>query len=150
MPLALELEQPVRVHLKVSDNLPQWAKTERVHEVLLRIGISGTTEIDRICFVFNERELPARIMRRINQIYRMSAPRNRSGPSYWCVFRLDAEHWPQQGENILEVTLLERDSVVPPARALRDVELEIKYLQGRSFHRNYIDPDLGPNEQLVS
>ena len=150
LPLSLELAQPVQAYLQVSDDLPRWAKAERVHEVLLRIGISGTTELDRIRFVFNERELPFRIMRRINQIYRMSAPRNRSGPSYWFVFRLDPEHWPQQGENTLELTLLERDSVVPPARALRDVELEIKYLRGRSFHRSYSDPDLGPYEQFVS
>ena len=27
--------------------------------------------------------------------------------------------------------------------SLRDVELELKYLMGRNFHRGSVDPDLG-------
>ena len=30
--------------------------------------------------------------------------------------------------------------------ALRDVELEIRYLKGKSFHRGFVDEDLGPYE----
>jgi hypothetical protein len=80
----------------------------------------------------------------------MSGPRNRSGPTYWFIFRLDRTHWLQQGENELEVTLLERDPNVLDDVSLRDVELELKYLMGRSFHRGYVDPDLGPYGYGVS
>ena len=83
-------------------------------------------------------------LRKINQMYRMSGPRNRSGPTYWFIFRLDRAHFPQPGENELEVTLLERDPDVLGGVSLRDVELELKYLMGRNFHRGYVDPDLGP------
>jgi hypothetical protein len=34
--------------------------------------------------------------------------------------------------------------------SLRDVELEIKYLMGKSFHRGFVDPDLGPYELAVT
>ncbi len=150
LPMDLEVDQPVRALFTTSDDLPHWDEAGRVHEVLLRIGIAGTTELDRIRFALNGRELPEENLRRINQMYRMSAPRNRSGPTYWFAFRLKRAHWPRQGENTLEVILLERDPVVPPTRLLRDVELEIKYLLGKSFHREYVDPDLGPYERVVS
>ena len=115
-----------------------------MHEVLLRVGIAGTTELDRIRFSLNGKALPENILRKINQMYRMSGPRNRSGPTYWFIFRLDQAHFPQRGERYeLEVTLLERDPDVLGEVSLRDVELELKYLMGRNFHRGYVDPDLG-------
>ena len=150
LPAPMEPDVPASVRLQVSDDLARWDRVGRVHEVLLRVGVAGTTELDRISFKLNGRELPASGMRKINQMYRMSAPRHRGGPTYWFVFRPDRDHWPVQGENTLEVTLLERDPDVKPPVALRDVELEIKYLMGRSFHRGYVDPDLGPYEHAVS
>lgn len=83
-------------------------------------------------------------------MYRMSAPRHRAGPTYWYVFRLGAEAWPHRGDNALEVTLVKRDTEVVGPVSLRDVELEIKYLMGRSFPRGYVDPDLGPYEHTVT
>ena len=150
LPLKMEVNRPVTAKFTISDNLPRWDKVGRVHEVLLRVGIAGTTELDRINFSLNGKELPERILRKINQMYRMSGPRNRSGPTYWFIFRLDRTHWLQQGENELEVTLLERDPDVLGDVSLRDVELELKYLMGRSFHRGYVDPDLGPYGYGVS
>ena len=116
----------------------------------MRVGIAGTTELDRIRFSLNGNQLPESLLRKINQMYRMSGPRNRSGPAYWFVFRLDRAHWPPQGANELQVTLLERDPDVLGAVSLRDVELELKYLMGRNFHRGYVDPDLGPHRYGVS
>ena len=150
LPLKMEVNRPVTAKFTISDNLPRWDKVGRVHEVLLRVGIAGTTELDRINFRLNGKKLPERILRKINQMYRMSGPRNRSGPTYWFIFRLDRTHWLQQGENELEVTLLERDPNVLGDVSLRDVELELKYLMGRSFHRGYVDPDLGPYGYGVS
>ena len=54
-----------------------------------------------------------------------------------------AAHWPLQGDNKLEVKLIERDAALTPPIALRDVELETKYMMGKNFHRGQ-DPDLGP------
>ena len=144
LPIEMEVNKPVAAKFIVGDNLPRWDKVGRVHEVLLRVGIAGTTELDQIHFSLNGKVLPENILRKINQMYRMSGPRNRSGPTYWFVFRLDRAHFPQRGENTLEVTLLERDPDVLGAVSLRDVELELKYLMGRNFHRGYVDPDLGP------
>ena len=150
LPIEIEVNRPVTAEFTVSDNLPRWDGVGRVHEVSLRVGIAGTTELDRIRFSLNGKALPERIMRKINQMYRMSGPRNRSGPTYWFIFPLDRAHFPQRGENTLEVTLLERDPDVLGAVSLRDVELEIKYLMGRSFHRGDVDPDLGPHGYGVS
>ena len=63
--------------------------------------------------------------------------------AYWYIYRLDPSHWPKQGNNTIEVTLTERDEKITPQIQLRDVELEIKYLMGKSAHR-YLDADLGP------
>ncbi len=105
----------------------------------------NTTERDRFRFRLNGNDLPDSQLRRINEMYRMSAPRYRTGSGYWFVFRPDRALWPHEGLNTLEVFLLERDPGVTAQIYLRDVELEIKYLMGRSFHR-IDDPDLGPSE----
>ena len=42
-----------------------------------------------------------------------------------------------------------RDPVALPEIALRDVELEIKYLMGKNFHRSFIDPDLGAFDSMM-
>ena len=88
LPIEMEVKRPATAKFTVSDNLPRWDKVGRVHEVLLRVGIAGTTELDRISFSLNGKELPKSILRKINQMYRMSGPRNRSGPTYWFIFRL--------------------------------------------------------------
>ena len=82
-------------------------------------------------------------------MYTMGAPRYRVG-GYWYVFRLDREHWPVRGPNALEVTLLERDPDVTPQVQLRDVELEVKYLMGKNYHRGFVDADLGPYEHATA
>jgi len=150
LPIELSEGTPVEVTLAISDDLPHWHQTGRVHEVLLRIGLAENTELDRVAFRLNGQQLRLDTCRRINQMYRMSAPRHRGGPTYWYVFRLGAEAWPHRGDNTLEVTLVERDAEVAGSVSLRDVELEIKYLMGRSFPRGYVDPDLGLYEHAVT
>ena len=66
----------------------------------------------------------------------MRAPRYRTGSGYWFIYRLDPRHWPQTGENLIEITLLLRDPDVIPQCYVRDVELEIKYLPGKHFNRD--------------
>ena len=146
LPAVMELNEPAEARFVISDDLPHWHERGRVHEVLLRAGISNVTEIDRIRFDLNGAGLPGRICRRINQAYRMNAPRNRSGPTCWFVFRLEPEQWPVRGENRLAATLTHRDPHLLGEVLLRDLELEIKYLMGKSFHRDYVDPDLGHYE----
>ena len=150
LPIELAAGTPSEVTFTISDDLPHWHEVGRVHEVLLRIGLAGNTELDHVVFRLNGRELPLDTCRRINQMYRMNAPRHRGGPTYWYVFRLTPETWPHRGDNTLETTLIERDAAVLGSVSLRDVELEIKYLMGRSFHRGYVDPDLGPYEHAVT
>jgi hypothetical protein len=108
-----------------------------------------TTEIDRLGFKLNGAELPETLLRKINRMYKMSAPRYRIF-GYWFIFKLDRDHWPRTGENEFEVTLHQRDEVAIPDIILRDVELEIKYLKGKNFHRSFVDPDLGAFEHAVS
>ena len=146
LPIDMSLHNPAAAHFVISDDLQHWGKRERIHEVMLRVGISNITEIDNVRFSLNDTELPTGSMRRINQAYRMNAPRNRTGPTYWFVFRLESEFWPVKGQNILTATVIERDEHLLGDVRLRDVELEIKYLMGKSFHREYVDPDLGHYE----
>jgi hypothetical protein len=133
------------VRFTVSDDLPRWDDVGRVHEVLLRALVCGNTELDRLSFKLNGQDLPDSLLRKINQMYRMSSPRYRI-TGYWYIFELDRAHWPVQGENRFEVTLHERDADVTPPIFLRDVELQTKYLMGKNYHRGFVDEDLGPYE----
>ena len=145
LPADLDVGAPVRVNLAVNDDLPRWDKVARVHEVMLRVRIMNTTELDRLTVRFNGKVLPDSLLRKINEIYRMSAPRYRTGSGYWFIYRLDRMHWPEQGNNVVEVTLTRRDPDLSAQVVIRDVELETKYLMGKNFHRGQ-DPDLGPAE----
>ena len=153
LPTKMELNKPAAVKFTITDDLPRWGKADRVHEVLLRIRVLGHTELDRLSFKLNGKELPEDTHRRINELYKQRVPHDRIMGGYWHIFRLGPEHWPVTGENTLEATLLERDpDLVERFCTLRDVELEIKYLMGRSFHRGDgvglgdVDPDLGPHD----
>ncbi|MEC8932782.1 MAG: hypothetical protein VYB08_15275, partial [Candidatus Latescibacterota bacterium] len=104
----------------------------------------------QVRFRLNGRELSLGSCRRINQMYRMHAPRHRGGSTYWYIFRLDADVCPQRGQNTLEITLLHRDVAVSGTGSLRDVELEIHDLMGRASPRGFVDPDLGFYEHAVT
>ncbi|MCY3760993.1 MAG: hypothetical protein OXH50_07065 [Gemmatimonadetes bacterium] len=146
LPKELQEGETAAVHLRVSDDLPRWAAVGRVHEVILRIRLMSTTELDKVSFHLNGERLPESGLRRINEMYRMSRPRYRAGSAYWFVFRLPEEHWPVQGINLVEVKLHERDGALTMPLRVRDVELETRYLMGRNYHRSFVDDDLGPYE----
>ena len=136
LPADLEVKAPIQLALTISDDLLRWEQVGRIHEVLLRVRIMNTTENDSLRFQLNGTELPGHLLRKINEMYRMRAPRYRTGPGYWFIYRLDPSHWPQKGNNVLEIMLLERDPDVTPQLYVRDVELEIKYLPGKHFNRD--------------
>ena len=144
LPLELAQGEQAWVAFIVSDDLKKWDRAERVDEVILRLRVTETTERDQLRFVFNGRELPKSMLRRVNQMYAMQAPRYRVF-GYWFVFRLEKKYWPKRGRNALSVEMLRRDRQVLPAARLRDVELEVKYLMGKNFHRQPVDADLGPS-----
>ena len=145
LPVDLNVGAPARVNLSISDDLPRWDKVGRVHEVMLRLRIMNTTELDQLTVRLNGKVLPESLLRKINEMYRMSAPRYRTGSGYWFVYRLDHIHWPKQGNNVIEVAVTRRDPDLTSQIFIRDVELETKYLMGKNFHRGQ-DIDLGPWE----
>ena len=149
LPKDLEVNKPVKLKFTITDDLPRWHGVGRVHEVILRLRVLENTELDKLEFSLNGQSLPQRLLRKINELYKMSGPRYRVMGGYWYIFKLDPEHWPISGENVLEVTLVHRDpDIVQGFCVLRDVELEVKYLQGKNFHRGYVDSDLGPYEHV--
>ena len=148
LPQKLETNRPVESELEIADDLASWDNVGRVHELLLRLRITGTTELDRFLFKLNGKTLSQEAMRRINQMYVMRGPRGR-GSGYWFLFRLQPERWPVRGRNQIEVTLLERDPDVTPPIELRDVELEVKYLRGKNAGRGRDPEVLGSNETTV-
>jgi hypothetical protein len=149
LPAPLALKKPVELPLHLSDDLPRWQRVGRVHQVLLRVRVMGLNERHRLRFRLNGAVLPLERARLINEIYRMKAPRYRTGSGRWFVFRLDRAHWPRRGENLLEITLLRTDPQALPPIRVRDVEVEVKYLMGRHFNRGQ-DADLGPWENSFS
>ena len=148
LPADLTVNQPVKMQMTVSDDLLRWHKDGRVHEVLLRARMINSTELDRFSFRLNGKALPQSGLRKINQLYRMVAPRYRVNNCYWHIYRLDRNHWPRKGSNTLEITLTQRDPDITPQIFLRDLELDIKYLMGKNFHRGQ-DPDLGEVQSLT-
>ncbi len=144
LPAKLEMNRPVGVQLEITDDLARWDAVGRVHDVVLRLRVMNTTELDQLNFRLNGEVLPDTALRKINQMYRMSAPRYRTGSGYWFIFQLDRDHWPQPGRNSIEVWLSKRDPDLTEDVFVRDVELEVKYLMGKNFHRGQ-DLDIGPS-----
>jgi hypothetical protein len=145
LPVVLEEEKAIALPFIITDDIPGWEATGRIHEVILRFRIMNITEQDRLSFALNGQRLPDRMRRVINEMYRMKAPRYRTGSGYWFVFRLKPGFRPVRGANTLRVTLHSRTPDLIPEPMLRDVELEIKYLMGKHFNRGQ-DSDLGPYE----
>ena len=145
LPRTLQVDKPETFTFTISDDLPKWGDMGRVHEVALRVMLSAVSEIDKVTFKLNGKTLPDGLRRTINQMYRLRSPRHRIF-GYWFIFKLDGDHWPKQGENELEITLEHRDTVLTMDPNVRDVELDIKYLMGKNFHRGFVDQDLGPYE----
>ena len=145
LPVTLETNKASELKFQISDDLARWNQVGRLHEVFLRVRVMNTVETDQLSFHLNNIELPDSLLRKINQIYRMQAPRYRTGSGYWFIYRLDQDRWPKKGENTLQVSLLQQAPDVASQIYIRDVELEIKYLMGKNFHRDQ-DPDLGVYE----
>ena len=118
----------------------------RIHKVLLRVRIMGMTELDEISFKLNGKSLPDSSLRKINALYRMSAPRYRVGSGYWFIYDLDEEDWPVRGDNTLEITHDVVDKIPLEQTLVRDVELDVRYLMGKNYHRSLVDDELGPHE----
>ena len=144
LPADLKVNRPVTVKFSITDELPRWEKVGRVHEVLLRIRLDNTTEVDRIDFRLNGKPLPHSRLRKINEMFKVQVPRFYQF-GYWFVYKLDPTHWPTKGLNRLEVELRRRDPEVTPQIAVRNVELEVKYLKGRNM-RGGKETDLGAQE----
>lgn len=144
LPAELEVDRPVNLEFRISDELPRWAETGRVHQVLLRVRLSNTTELDRIEFRLNGKPLPDSSLRKINQMFKLKIPRFFQF-GYWYVYKLGPDHWPVRGLNRLEVELKQRDPEITPQIAVGNLELEIKYLLGKHMRRDS-ETDLGERE----
>lgn len=144
LPRKLEIAKPINFAMSIADNLEKWHAEQRIHDVLLRIRIASTTELDVIEFKLNDKLLPSSISRKINHMYLMSGPRYRDS-GYWFIFHLTHEFWPVKGSNTITVTLIEKDSEISKQihPTIKDIELETKYLMGKNFHREFSDPELG-------
>lgn len=68
---------PCTVNMEITDELVKYAAEGQVHSVLLRFRVQGATELDILSFSLNGRLLPQEpaCLRRINEMYRMTAPR---------------------------------------------------------------------------
>ena len=145
LPVEMEEGSTANLEMDISDDLGLWDKTGRVHQVILRIRIGETTELDEWEFRMNGNKLLDSSLRKINKMFTMSAPRYyRWG--YWYVFTLGKENWPAKGKNQITINMKKRDDGVIPLPKVLDVELEIKYLMGKNYHRDYVDAELGPYE----
>lgn len=148
LPADLSANGRADLHFAISDDLTKWGEAQRIHEVIIRMRVMNVTEKVRLSFRLNGQELPDSSARIINEMYRMKAPRYRTGSGYWFIWRLDQNHWPVRGANNLQIVLLEDDPDTLPSIYLRDVEMEIKYLKGHHFNRGQ-DSDLGPYEMMM-
>ena len=142
LPIDLVPKIPVKIDVYISDDLVYWDSVNRLHDVLLRIRITGATEKDSFMFKLNGTALPKTSMRIINQMYGMDSPRYRIF-GQWYVFHLDKTYYPMKGVNSVEIISENRDVDLEVQLTLRDVEIDTKYLFGASFGKGFVDPDLG-------
>ena len=143
LPAELALDEPFEAQWRTSDDLPRWREAGRVHQVLLRFRLESVTEDDIISFALNGRDLATEHVRRIDETYRMRAPRYRVGACYWFIFHLPPKNWPSAGIQRVTITLERRAADVEPAMSVRDIEFEVRYLMGKAHRRDNNDADLG-------
>ena len=106
----------------------------------------NTTELDSIRFRLNGVDLPDELLRKINEMYRMSAPAlpHRVGLLVYLPTGRGALA-PTRRQHARSHLAKTRSGHRSLKVYIRDVELEIKYLMGKHFHRGQ-DADLGPYE----
>ena len=72
LPLPLRVAgDSAEVSLRISDDVAAAAAEQELHEIILRLRLAETTELDRLRFEMNGKELPAVHCRKINALYRM-------------------------------------------------------------------------------
>jgi hypothetical protein len=136
LPRALEVGEPLRLELRMADDVAHWQQLGRVESVRLAVRITAIEAcLNSVEISLNGRILPESL-RQLNDLnYRLTPGGSVSPYGYVYEFDLPAEYYPQQGSNTLTILLRQRDPNISLPFEVYDVDCHIRYRRHRNFRR---------------
>ena len=134
LPQVLDEGKPVRVKLRVADDLARWNSEGRVEHVRLAVRLTNIElDLDEVEIRWNG-EMLAEAGRRDSDLHFRALENTIVGPyGYILEYELPPRRHPQRGENTVEVTLVKRDPKISAVVEVYDVDLHIAYRRHRHF-----------------
>jgi len=140
LPRTLVEGEPVRVPLRISDDVARAHALGRIESICLRVRITAIEpSLNEVRVKLNEQQLPDSILQLNDLGYRLIGT-GAVGP-YGCVYEyhLTPAYFPRPGPNSVEVTLLHHDPDIDISFDVWDVDCAIRYRLHRNFRREPID-----------
>lgn len=132
LPAELKEDQPIKLRLKISDDLESTGGQEKVEEVRLRVRITNIEPtLNRVRVKLNGKTLPEDILSLDDLTYRLQPMGSFHPYGFVYDFDLPESLWPRQGENQVRVTLEKRDRRIQTRYDVHDVDLVIRYNRQR-------------------
>lgn len=140
LPKPLEVGQPQEVPLRVADDLRRWHALDRLRSARLRVRINNLEpSLNRLRIELNGKPLPDSMLEITDLNYRFIKEGVAYQGSQIYEYRLSPEYYPAPGENVVKVTLLEKDPDVDLLFEIRDVDCSIEYRLHRHFEPRPIE-----------
>ncbi len=140
LPQTLIEGEPVKVRLRISDELEKWGALGRVEAVQLRIRMMGIEPLlNEVRIELNGQPLPDSMLDIEDLNYRLIS-KGAVGP-YGQVYKyqLPSAYYPKPGHNTVRITLVRRDPNIENPFEVYDVDCHIRYRLHRHFGREPID-----------
>jgi hypothetical protein len=139
LPQTLDEGKPLRIKLRVADDLARWAKLGRVENVRLSVRLTNIAlDLDEVDIRWNGHSLSDAPRRESDLHFRVLENTIVNPYGYVLEYELPPEHYPKQGENTVAVNLVKRDPKISAAVEVYDVDLHIAYRRHRHFQTNPI------------
>ena len=140
LPQTLQVGQPVRIGLRISDDLRSYENLGRLEKARLRVRISSIEpELSEARFKLNGTELHPSHGQLNDLGYRQIASSHVGPYGYVYEFDLSADSLPTAGVNWVEVNLEHKDSNIALDFDVVSLDLVVSYKQHRNFRRQPID-----------
>ena len=142
LPKVLDVDQPVDIDFRISDDVSRWNDLGRVESVKLRVRITSIEpSLNEIEIYFNDALLPDQILKLNDSTFRI-LKHGAVGPyGHFYEYLLTPDYYPNIGNNSVKVVWVKADTEVEFGGGVMvyDVDFEIKYRRHRNFEKNPVD-----------
>lgn len=137
LPHTLNVGQPVTLDFSIADNLSAAQTEEKIDAVHLRLRFTNIEpSLNQVQVQLNGKLLPDDLLRLHDRIYRLHQNGTSNPYGYFYDYHLSADYFPVQGQNRVEITLVEKDPMIDVTIDLYDIDCIIRYRQHRDYDRD--------------